>query len=111
MTDGIDATLGALAEDTRRSAVEELARGPLSAGELATRLGATPAALTRHLRVLREAGLVQIDLDPTDARRHIYTIRPDPLRRLTDWSRRVADFWTSQLDSYRQHASGDDAGR
>ena len=60
--------------------MEVLADGPLTPSEIASRLGVSRAALTGHLRSLRLAGLVEVALDPADTRRHIYTIRPEPLR-------------------------------
>ena len=85
--------------------MEALAGGPLTPGEMASRLGVSKAALTGHLRSLRRAGLVEVALDPADARRHIYTIRPEPLRQLSEWSERVTRFWGDQLASYARHAA------
>lgn len=107
MTSEMGLTLTALADDTRRGAIEALGEGPLSAGELASRLDVTPAALTRHLRVLRKAGLVTVALDSADSRRHVYSVRPDGLVGLNDWARRVTLFWSSQLASYADQATKD----
>ncbi len=101
----IDATLVALADATRREAMEVLADGPLTPSEIATRIGVSRAALTGHLRSLRLAGLVDVTLDPADTRRHIYTIRPEPLRRLSEWSEEVTHFWSEQLAGYAKHAA------
>jgi DNA-binding transcriptional ArsR family regulator len=109
MRPGLALTLSALADDTRRTAVEELARQPLSAGELAGRLDVTPAALTRHLRLLRQAGLVSVALDPADSRRHVYSVETAPLEGLTEWAGQLARFWTSQLTAYATEASRHDA--
>ena len=98
-------TLTALADDTRRGTIEALGEGPLSAGELAARLDVTPAALTRHLRVLRQAGLVSVALDDADSRRHVYSVQPAGLLGLNDWARRVTMFWSSQLASFADQAS------
>ncbi|HKX74637.1 MAG TPA: metalloregulator ArsR/SmtB family transcription factor [Acidimicrobiia bacterium] len=100
-------TLTALADPHRRRAVEMLAQGPSSAGELAANLGLSPAALTRHLRVLRAAGLVDLRLDPADTRRHIYHVLPDPIEELSDWSRQVTNFWQVQLASLTELAGQD----
>lgn len=101
----MSSTLTALADDTRRGAVEALRQGPLSAGDLSNRLNVTPAALTRHLRMLRRADLVSVSLDPADSRRHIYSVRPDRLVQLSEWAENVSRFWTAQLSSYANHAT------
>lgn len=112
MSSQVGGTLKALADDTRRAVVEALGETPLSAGQLAARIDVTPAALSRHLRVLRQAGLVQLSLDEDDSRRHIYAIESGPLHALSEWVGRVAEFWTSQLTSYGRHVrDSDDAGR
>ena len=98
-------TLTALADDTRRGTVEALRKGPLSAGELSNRLNVTPAALTRHLRMLRRADLVSVSLDPADSRRHVYSVQPDRLVQLSEWAENVSRFWTSQLSSFAKHAT------
>jgi DNA-binding transcriptional ArsR family regulator len=107
VTLAIGTTLSALADETRRSAVEALADGRLSAGELSARLGVTPASLTRHLRLLRKAGLVTVSLDAADSRRHIYSLEPVSLTELTHWAENLARFWTTQLDSYAQLTTKD----
>ena len=101
-------TLTALADDTRRGAIEALGEGPLSAGELAARLEVTPAALTRHLRVLRRAGLVSVALDDADSRRHVYSVQPAGLLGLNNWAQRVTAFWSQQLASFADQASKQD---
>ncbi|MGH9892508.1 MAG: ArsR/SmtB family transcription factor, partial [bacterium] len=84
--------------------IEALGQGPLSAGELASRLQVTPAALTGHLRVLREAGLVTVSLDQSDTRRHVYSVEPGPFDELSEWARGASEFWSKQLDSFTKHA-------
>lgn len=100
-------TLLALADPHRRQAVEKLALAPNSAGELAASLGLTPAALTRHLRVLRRAGLVDLRLDPGDTRRHIYSLRADSIAELADWSQQITNFWKVQFASLTDYANQD----
>ena len=104
-------TLNALADDTRRGTVEALRKGPLSAGELSNRLNVTPAALTRHLRMLRRADLVSVSLDPVDSRRHVYSVQPDRLVQLSEWAENVSRFWTSQLSSFAKHATKASQGK
>jgi DNA-binding transcriptional ArsR family regulator len=100
----VASTLEALADGTRREVVEALAKRPMSAGELAERVGSSPAALTRHLRLLRRAGLVDVALDPDDTRRHIYTVRPQPLAGLGEWVGKVTAYWETQLASFVVHS-------
>ncbi|MGH8928541.1 MAG: ArsR/SmtB family transcription factor [Acidimicrobiia bacterium] len=104
-------TLSALADDTRRGVVEALGQGPLNAGELAARLGVTPAALTRHLRMLRQSGVVSVSLDPSDSRRHVYSLHPEPVMDLAAWAEKVTEFWTRQLHSYTNYIEEENAGR
>lgn len=97
------ATLLALGDDKRRGVVEALAERRVSAGELADQMEVTPAVLTRHLRVLRDAGLVRATFDPQDQRRHVYELQPVPLRELRDWVDDVSAFWTKQLASFADY--------
>ncbi|MCA1736888.1 MAG: ArsR family transcriptional regulator [Actinobacteria bacterium] len=96
----VETTLSALADETRRGTVEALGGGPLSAGQLATQLEVTPAALSGHLRILRGAGLVSVALDPDDTRVHVYSIEPGPFHELSDWAQGASKFWTDQLGAF-----------
>ena len=104
MSAAAGAALAMLGDETRRGVVETLARGAASAGEIAAELDATPATLTRHLRALRHAGLVEVSLDPDDFRRHVYRLNPAPFLSVRDWAEEVASYWTSQLASFAEHA-------
>ncbi len=97
-------TLAALADPTRRAVIERLRDGPLRAGELASSFGMSPPAMSRHLRVLRERGLVEeARADPTDARVRLYRLRPDGFDELWEWLAEVRATWTEQLDALREH--------
>jgi DNA-binding transcriptional ArsR family regulator len=72
----VDGTLAALSDPTRRAVVELLRRKPLRAGEIAEALEITPPALSRHLRVLRRAGLIVDDEPEHDARVRLYRLNP-----------------------------------
>lgn len=100
----IEATLVALADPTRRGAVELLRFGPLRAGELAGALNMTKSAFTRHLRVLRESGLVREESLEGDARVHVYSLQREPLADLRSWLTEVESYWSLQLDSFKRHA-------
>lgn len=102
--DGLSRTFAALADPTRRAAVELLRGGPLRAGELAGGLGATPAGLSRHLKVLRESGLVVEEVLEDDARVPVYRLERDRFDSLRTWVEDVEAFWTGQLASFKSHA-------
>jgi len=104
MAAGVDGTLAALADPTRRGVVDLLRRRPRAAGELAAALEVSPPALSRHLRVLRKRGLIEEGRDEGDFRLRIYRLRPEPFAELQDWLRQVDGFWSEQLGAFRQHA-------
>lgn len=88
--------LAALADPVRRELVSLLARGELAAGELADRFPVSRPAVSRHLRVLREAGLVTAR---ADGKRRLYALDPRPLRELDDWLEPYRDLWAQRLDA------------
>lgn len=104
MVNNIDATLTALAEPTRRQVVDLLREGPRPAGELAAAVGISPPALSRHLRVLRATGLVEELRVASDARIHLYQLRPEPFLALQAWLDQVQAFWTDQLGAFKDYA-------
>ena len=104
MANDLEMTLAALADPTRRQVVELLREGPRSAGDLATEADMSPPAMSRHLRVLRGSGLVEVDTDEADARRRLYRLRPDPIVALQAWLDQVESFWSEQLGAFRAHA-------
>jgi DNA-binding transcriptional ArsR family regulator len=99
----LDDTLAALADPVRRSAVELLAQAPRRAGELAARLGTTPSTMSKHLRVLREGGLVDERHPDFDARVRIYTLRSGPMIELRAWLDAAEHGWAEQLTAFKQH--------
>ena len=90
--------LGALADPTRRELVALLAAGELAAGELADRFPVSRPAISRHLRVLREAGLVRARVD---GKRRLYALDPRPLRELDEWLEPYRAQWRNRLDALR----------
>ncbi len=99
----LDRTLAALADPVRRRGVELLAARPRRAGELATELGVSPAVMSRHLRVLREAGLVHEEHPEFDARVRILTLHPTPMADLRGWLARAEAGWVEQLGAFKAH--------
>ena len=100
----VDRTLLALADPTRRGVVELLRAGPRRAGELADALQMQKPAMTRHLRLLRESGLVHEDGLREDARVRVYRLRRAPFSALRKWLDEVEAFWSFQLDGFKEHA-------
>ena len=92
----MDAVLQALADHSRRTVLEILRDHPATAGELAEALPIARPGVSRHLRVLREAGLV--DVRP-DAQRRIYSLRPEALVEVDEWLGEYRALWQSRLDA------------
>ena len=88
--------LAALADPTRRRILELLADGERSAGEIASEFRMTRPGVSRHLRVLREQGLVHAR---AEGQRRLYSLDPAPLAELDDWLARYRGFWTNRLDA------------
>jgi len=90
----------ALADDTRLRIVELLAHRDLSAGEIAEHFTVSRPAVSRHLRVLREAGLTTVI---PDAQRRVYRLQPDPLVELEQWLGQQRQLWERRLDALGSH--------
>src|SRR3954465_3278670 len=86
----------ALADESRRTLLETLAAGPATAGELAALLPIARPGVSRHLRVLREAGRVEVR---QAARRGFYGLRPEPLAEVDEWLGRYRALWEQRLDA------------
>ena len=86
----------ALADPTRRRIVELLADGERSAGEIAAQFTTSRPGVSRHLRVLREHGLVRAR---EEGQRRLYSLDPAPLAELDSWLARYRGFWTNRLDA------------
>jgi len=89
-------TLAVLAEPTRRRIVELLSEGEQSAGQLAANFRTSRPGVSRHLRVLREHGLVHAR---EDGQRRLYSLDPTPLLELDEWLQRYKCFWANRLDA------------
>lgn len=88
--------LEALVDPTRRTIVELLANGERSAGEIAAQFETSRPGVSRHLRVLREHGLVRAR---EEGRLRLYSLDPGPLAELDEWLARYRSFWTNRLDA------------
>jgi len=92
----MNAVLQALSDESRRTMLETLADGPATAGELAAPLPIARPGASRHLRVLREAGLVEVR---QEAQRRVYSLRPEPLAEVDEWLGRYRALWERRLDA------------
>jgi len=89
-----------LAEPNRRTILELLRDGERPVGELVLRMGMSQPLVSKHLRVLRQAGLVDVR---ADAQRRLYRIRPEPLAELDEWLASYRHFWSTHLDRLEHH--------
>ncbi len=91
----LDAIFGALADPTRRRIVERLARGPLSVGEIASAFPISQPAVSRHVRVLEESGLLERRID---GRIHRCRLSPEGMTAASAWLDSQRAFWNAALD-------------
>ena len=96
----MSSTWAALAEPHRREILALLREGPRAVGELVDRLGITQPGTSKHLRVLREAGLVDVR---RDAQRRVYALAPAPLAELDEWLEPYRAMWSDSLDALERH--------
>ena len=94
------AVLEVIAEPTRRRILDAVRDGERSVGELVERVGMHQPGVSRHLKVLRDAGLVEVR---RDAQRRLYRLRPEPLMELDAWLEPYRTEWTARLDSLERH--------
>jgi DNA-binding transcriptional ArsR family regulator len=92
----MDLVLHALADESRRTVLEILRAHSATAGELADALPIARPGVSRHLRVLREAGLVDVR---ADAQRRIYSLRPEPLAEVDAWLENYRAQWQDRLNA------------
>lgn len=103
----VDRTLAALADPRRRRVVDLLAERPRPAGELARELGLPAPAMSRHLKALRNSGLVEESHPDFDARVRIYALRPEPMVHLLRWLAESERLWSAQLTAFKAHVEKD----
>ena len=99
----LDRTLAALADPSRRATVDLLRQGPRPAGDLARALNISAPAMSRHLRVMRESGLVEESHPAFDARIRVYSLRPQPILELMKWLEETDRLWAEQLAAFKFH--------
>lgn len=98
-------TFTAVADPTRREIIELIGAGSLDAGSIAARFDISQPAISRHLRVLREARVVEME---KDGQRRIYRLSPEGLADLEEWVGRYRTFWAGRLDDLAQLAEEED---
>lgn len=102
------ATFEVLAEESRRRILDVLVGGERPVGELVETLALSQPAVSKHLKVLREAGLVE---SRTEAQRRIYRVRAEPLREVDAWLAPFRRQWAAHLSALERHLEiMDDAG-
>lgn len=99
----LDQTLAALADPHRRRVVDLLAERPRAAGELARALELPAPTMSRHLKTLKESGLVEESHPAFDARVRIYALRPEPMVHLIRWLEEAERLWSEQLAAFKAH--------
>ena len=93
-------TFELVAEPTRRSILDLLREGERSVGELVQHVGLSQPGVSKHLRALREAGLVEVR---REAQRRWYGLRPEPLAEIDHWLAPYREFWAGRLDALERH--------
>ena len=99
----LDATLTALADPVRRRAVELIGEQPRKAGDLAHVLGLTAPTMSRHLRILKQGGLVEETHPDYDARVRIYTLKTGAMDEIKTWLAQTEAMWAGQLAAFKAH--------
>jgi DNA-binding transcriptional ArsR family regulator len=92
--------LEVLAEPHRRHILDLLRVAERPVGDLVDELALSQPAVSKHLRVMRQAGLVHVR---TDAQRRLYRVRPDPLREIDAWLQPYRALWNARLDDLERH--------
>lgn len=95
-----------IAEPNRRAILGLLATSPQSVGDIERQLHMTQPAVSKHLRVLREAGFVEFRVD---AQRRLYRLKPEPLQEVEDWLAPFRRFWSAHVDALERHLDRMDA--
>jgi len=101
----MSAAWAALGDPHRRGLLELLLEGPRAVGELVERTKLSQPSTSKHLRVLREAGLVSVR---REAQRRVYALEPRPIAEIDAWLEPYRRLWTQSLDALEQHLDGSD---
>jgi DNA-binding transcriptional ArsR family regulator len=96
----VESVFEIIAEPNRRAILSMLAAAQPSVGEIERELGMPQPAVSKHLRVLREAGFVE---STVDAQRRLYRLKPEPLKEVEDWLAQFRRFWSAHVDALERH--------
>jgi DNA-binding transcriptional ArsR family regulator len=96
----VTSTFEVVVEPTRRKILDLLRESPRPVGELVRLLGASQPGTSKHLRVLREAGLVAVR---PEAQRRVYVLRPQPLTEIDAWLAPYRELWADRFDALERH--------
>jgi DNA-binding transcriptional ArsR family regulator len=96
----MESSFAIIAEPNRRAILKLLASSEQSVGEIERRLRMPQTSVSKHLRVLREAGLVE---SRVEAQRRVYRIRPEPLKEVDAWLDPFRRFWSAHVDALERH--------
>lgn len=102
----MESAFAIIAEPSRRAILSLLATAERSVGDLETELGLPQPSISKHLRVLRDAGLVEATVD---AQRRLYRVRPEPLQEIEAWLAPFRRLWTKHVDELEKHLDRMDA--
>jgi DNA-binding transcriptional ArsR family regulator len=96
----VESAFEIIAEPNRRAILTLLLSSEQSVGELERRLGMSQPQVSKHLRVLREAGFVEATVD---AQRRLYRLRPEPMQQIDEWLEQFRRFWSAHVDALERH--------
>lgn len=96
----MESTFAIIAEPSRRAILSLLASSELSVGDIEEKLNLSQPSVSKHLRVLRDAGFVQ---SRVDAQRRLYRIKPEPLMEIDAWLAQFRQFWSVHVDALERH--------
>ena len=96
----VESVFDIIAEPNRRAILTVLASSQQSVGDIQRQLGMPQPTVSKHLRVLREAGFVE---STVDAQRRLYRLKPEPLQEVDDWLAQFRRFWSAHVDALERH--------
>src|SRR5438270_2527727 len=97
---GVESAFEIIAEPNRRAILSLLVSSQQSVGEIERQLRMSQPTVSKHLRVLRDAGFVE---STVDAQRRLYRLRPEPLQEIDDWLAPFRRFWSAHVDALERH--------